>query len=188
MPTSFFKLTENKDDILLRGNAVLFAEELKISASSKINEVIICARKVTIEEGFTGSIQIFCSDTVLIYENVTLQYPSGIFVDAEIDRPYVSLSENSEINGYVIIKGKIRDEELLFPAYRQSENHCSEDFYMWMEPPIFVVKSRVLYILRIAFSHPIRMYMLAHCTTPVYCVMTILLIQFFYRVNIRGRK
>ncbi len=121
MPTSFFKLTENKDDILLRGNAVLFAEELKISASSKINEVIICARKVTIEEGFTGSIQIFCSDTVLIYENVTLQYPSGIFVDAEIDRPYVSLSENSEINGYVIIKGKIRDEGLLFPAYRQSE-------------------------------------------------------------------
>jgi hypothetical protein len=121
MPTSFYELTENKDNIFLRGNVILFAEELKISVSSKINEVIIFARKVTIEEGFTGSMQIFCSDTVLINEHVTLQYPSGIFVDAEIDRPYVSLSDHSEINGYVIIKGKIRDEELLFPAYRQSE-------------------------------------------------------------------
>ncbi|OFX72199.1 MAG: hypothetical protein A2071_06660, partial [Bacteroidetes bacterium GWC1_47_7] len=119
--TSFFNLTESKGDIILRGNVVLYADELTISASSKINEVIIFARKVTIEEGFTGSMQIFCSDTVLINEHVTLQYPSGIFVDAEIDRPYVSLSDHSEINGYVIIKGKIRDEELLFPAYRQSE-------------------------------------------------------------------
>lgn len=119
-PTNYFNLTENRGEIVLRGNAVLFADELKISASSKINEVIIVARKVTIEEGFTGSMQIFCSDSVLIEENVKLQYPSGIYVGAEINYPYVSLSDNSEINGYVIILGKIRDEELLFPSYRQS--------------------------------------------------------------------
>lgn len=119
-PTNYFNLTENRGEIVLRGNAVLFADELKISASSKINEVIVVARKVTIEEGFTGSMQIFCSDSVLIEENVKLQYPSGIYVGAEINYPYVSLSDNSEINGYVIILGKIRDEELLFPSYRQS--------------------------------------------------------------------
>jgi hypothetical protein len=121
-PTNYFNVSENRDEIVLRGNAVLFADELKISASSKINEAIIIARKVTIEEGFTGSLQVFCSDSVLIKENVTLQYPSGIYLDAEIDYPYVSLSDNSEINGYIIILGKIRDEELLFPSYRQSEN------------------------------------------------------------------
>lgn len=121
-PTNYFNVTEDRDEIVLRGNAVLFADELKISASSKINEAIIIARKVTIEEGFRGSFQLFCSDSVLVGENVTLQYPSGIYIDAEIDYPYVSLSDNSEINGYIIILGKIRDEELLFPSYRQSEN------------------------------------------------------------------
>lgn len=121
-PTNYFNVSENRDEIVLRGNAVLFADELKISASSKINEAIIVARKVTIEEGFIGSLQVFCSDSVLVEENVALQYPSGIYLDAEIDYPYVSLSDNSEINGYVIILGRIRDEELLFPSYRQSEN------------------------------------------------------------------
>ena len=120
--TSFFNVTESRDNIVLRGNAVLFADELEISASSKMNEAIIVARKVTIEEGFTGSIQIFCTDSVLIEENVQLQYPSGIYIDAEIDYPFVSISGNSEINGYVIVLGKIKDEELLFPSYRQSEN------------------------------------------------------------------
>ncbi|MEA4918886.1 hypothetical protein [Proteiniphilum sp.] len=120
-PTRFFSTIENPDEIVLRGNAVLFADELKISASSKINEAIIIARKVTIEEGFTGSMQIFCSDSVMIQENVILQYPSGIYLKAEIDYPFVSLSDNSEMNGYVIILGRIRDEELLFPSYRQSD-------------------------------------------------------------------
>lgn len=119
-PTSFYKAGELHDEILLRGNAVLFADELTIPASSKINEAIIVARKVTIEEGFTGSMQLFCSDSVLVEKNVTLQYPSGIYVDAEINHPFVSLSDNSEINGYVIILGKIKDEELLFPSYKQS--------------------------------------------------------------------
>ena len=121
-PTNYFNVSENTDEIILRGNAVLFADDLKISASSEINEAIIVARKVTIENGFKGSLQIFCSDTVLIKENVTLQYPSGIYLDAEIDYPYVSMADHSEINGYVIVLGRIRDEELLFPSYRQSEN------------------------------------------------------------------
>lgn len=116
----YFNVTEDRDNIILQGNAVLFADELKIPASSKISEAIIIARKVTIEEGFAGSMQIFCSDSVLIEENVTLQYPSGIYVDAGIDYPFVSLSDRSEINGYVIILGKRKDEELLFPCYSQS--------------------------------------------------------------------
>lgn len=120
--TNYFNVTENRSEIILRGNAVLFADELIIPGSSKINEAIIIARKVIIKEGFAGSLQIFCSDTVLIEENVTLQYPSGIYIDAGIDHPYVSLSSHSEINGYVIILGKIRDEELLFPNYKQSVN------------------------------------------------------------------
>lgn len=122
VPTHYFNVSENRDEIELRGNAVLFADELEISASSKINEAIIFARKITIKEGFTGSAQLFCSDSILVGEHVTLQYPSGIYVDAKIDHPFVSLSDHSEINGYVIILGKIRDEELLFPSYRQSAN------------------------------------------------------------------
>lgn len=120
-PTAYLNVTEEPGDIILRGNAVLYADELHITASSKINEAIIVARKVIIEDGFTGSMQLFCSDSVLVGENVTLQYPSGIYLDAKVDRPFVSLSDNSEINGYVVVLGKVRDEELLFPSYRQQE-------------------------------------------------------------------
>lgn len=120
-PTNYFNVSENRDKITLRGNSVLFADELRISASSEITDAIIVARKVTIEEGFSGSVQVFCSDSVLIKNNVTLRHPSGIYLDAEIDHPFVSLSDNSELNGYVIVVGATRDEELLFPSYRQSE-------------------------------------------------------------------
>lgn len=120
-PTSFYTADRESRKLLLKGNTVLFADELVISASSEINEAIIIARKVIIEEGFTGSMQLFCTDTVLVEKNVTLMYPSGIYVEAKIDSPVVSLSGNSEINGYVIILGRIQDEELLFPSYIQSE-------------------------------------------------------------------
>jgi|AGTN01.3.fsa_nt_gi hypothetical protein len=122
-PTLFFrKSDEEQNDIFLQGNSVLFADDLVISPESKINDIIVFARKVTIESGFSGSLQICCTDTVLIEENVKLQYPSGIYLKAEINYPFVSLSDNSELNGYVIILGKIKDDELLFPSYRQFPN------------------------------------------------------------------
>ncbi len=119
-PTMFFSVKDTLEDIFIGGKTILYADELVISATSKINEAIILARKVTFEEGFSGSVQIFCSDTVLIKENVKLQYPSGIYLNAEIDYPFVSISDNSELNGYIIILGKVSDEELLFPSYKQS--------------------------------------------------------------------
>lgn len=120
--TRYFNISQDRAEIVLRGNAVLFAEDITISSSSKINEAIVVARKVTIEDGFKGSLQIFCSDSVLVEENVTLQYPSGIYLNAQINYPFVSLAGYSEINGYVIILGRLRDEELMFPSYKQLEN------------------------------------------------------------------
>ncbi|MEZ5199163.1 MAG: hypothetical protein R2764_23110 [Bacteroidales bacterium] len=67
------------DDIVLSGNIVLVCEgTLEVTNSCKFEDILVCAKSVWIEEGFTGAFQLFAKDTINIGENVQLNYPSVI--------------------------------------------------------------------------------------------------------------
>jgi len=88
-----------------RGNVVLHGEDVTISSETKISDVILIARKVTIESGFEGSLQIFAGDTVIIEKNVRLRYPSGVYLNGNSGKTHLDLGQNSSIDGYAIVFG-----------------------------------------------------------------------------------
>jgi hypothetical protein len=63
----------------LKGNIVLLCEGgIEISKSNRLEDILIYARSIWIEEGFNGKIQLFAKDTINIDQNCKLNYPSSI--------------------------------------------------------------------------------------------------------------
>jgi len=87
----------------LNGNVILYGNSITISGRSKIRDILIHAGTVTIESGFRGSAQIFCTDSVRIQSGVTLEYPSGIFLNSTGEDPCVTIKNGSSIDGYVAV-------------------------------------------------------------------------------------
>lgn len=122
--TSCFVLSGKTEGLTVRGNAILYADEVTVSSESNLTDVILIARKVIVEKGFAGSMQIMASDTVIVEENVQLRYPSGILVNGNAGKTYLEMGTESSLEGYAIIKGTMEKENSLhiLPNYKQA-NH-----------------------------------------------------------------
>jgi hypothetical protein len=90
---------------LLKGNILLMADELKIEASAQLEDIVIVANKIIVEDRFKGTVQLLAKDSVILKKNVTLLYPSGIYLYPGNSKRYLSLSDSCNVEGYVIIGG-----------------------------------------------------------------------------------
>lgn len=60
-----------------RGHVVFFSEtSITVNSSCYLEDVLLIAPSIFIGPGFKGSIQAFARDTIAVFENVTLEYPS----------------------------------------------------------------------------------------------------------------
>ena len=98
------------DNISLFGNIKVIARDsLLIGASAKLEDVLIFAPKITIENGFRGKIQVFATKSIIIEEDCQLEYPSviGLVKDQKIDdRPRIDIGEKSHIQGSILVYQK----------------------------------------------------------------------------------
>ena len=86
----------------LYGSIILYADELHIDSTCHIEHALVCARKITVGGGARITAQLFAEDTVVVEPRAILEYPSGIYA-----HQYVKVEENSEVNGYVIIRDTV---------------------------------------------------------------------------------
>lgn len=100
----YASVTDN-EDIYAKGRIILYGDKVHISSSCKISDIILIARYVTIESGFSGALQIMASDTVEIEKNVYLHYPSGVYIHGNRDKAFLHIGSDSNIEGYAIIEG-----------------------------------------------------------------------------------
>lgn len=99
---------------LLRGNAVLYADELRIDSTCRIENLLICGRKIIVGRGARITAQIFAQDTVLVEPRAELDYPSGIY-----SQGYAEVGAKAVVNGYIIVCDTVRREPMT-ANYRQS--------------------------------------------------------------------
>lgn len=100
-----FYVPDDIQQYAMKGHVVLHGDDILLSSGTILNDVILLARRVTINEGFHGSLQIIATDTVILGKNAHLSYPSGIYLKGNNDRTYLYMDENSTLNGYAIIFG-----------------------------------------------------------------------------------
>lgn len=98
--------TSSLRDITLKGNFILLSRnELEIDRSAKLSDVVIIAPQVKINSGFKGNIQIVSKEKVIVEENVSLLYPSSIYIKNDTDAVLVEIKSNSTIVGGIVING-----------------------------------------------------------------------------------
>jgi len=89
---------------------VLVGDEVVIDSTCRLQNILVVGRTVHIGDGFRGTAQLFATDTVLIGRQVTLGYPSGVFVARENPGRYAEIGPKSRVEGYVIVDGDGRPE------------------------------------------------------------------------------
>jgi hypothetical protein len=82
----------------IEGLMPLAAEDIVIDREARLRDTVVVGRKVRIEAGFRGSLQVFATDSLHIEEGVTLDYPSGLFSEK-----YIDIADGGTVNGYVVV-------------------------------------------------------------------------------------
>ena len=90
----------------ISGNVkIVSAKGVIIKKEASLTDVLISAPFVTIEDEFTGALQVFAKDSIKVGKKVTLNYPSviGIYqpVPQEVNT-FIDLGEQSQISGVVL--------------------------------------------------------------------------------------
>lgn len=114
---------EKSEELYAKGKLILYGDKVVIPSSWKLSDIIMVARHVTIEEGFSGSLQIMASDTVVIKKGAYLHYPSGIYLSGNNGKTSLHVCKDAQIEGYAVVKGDMNsgDGFIVDIHYRQDE-------------------------------------------------------------------
>ncbi|NMH85976.1 hypothetical protein [Flavivirga algicola] len=100
-------------EIKCKGNFILHSiNDLEIDSSAILNDVVIMAPVVKIASGFRGNIQIIATQKVIVEDNVSLMYPSSIYIKSDTDIASVEIKKNSTLIGGVVIDGNTYNNSL----------------------------------------------------------------------------
>jgi hypothetical protein len=93
------------DTSKLSGNIVIISDkEISISAEAVLQDVIVCAPIVRIEKKFSGTLQVFASDSIILDEECKLNYPSVLGIvrqDKSCDNAAIVMKEGSAVSGMI---------------------------------------------------------------------------------------
>jgi hypothetical protein len=106
--TKEIQITNNQlENLIIKGNFVIRSNDsLVISKSAQLEDVIIIAPKVTVLEGFEGTIQVFADEKIYINKKVKLNYPSSICVQNNGEKGgTIFIDEETKIDGVVLLFG-----------------------------------------------------------------------------------
>jgi hypothetical protein len=94
-------------NLAFKGRIIICAPgSITVDYSSSLEDVILIARKIIVEEGFSGSFQAFALDSIIIGPNVNLTYPTTICISA-VDNYAASSSPAISVGAGTIIRGCI---------------------------------------------------------------------------------
>ena len=102
----FKKRVHNLNNIRLRGNIILYAEnEIRIDSSAELDNVLVFARSIKLGPGFKGRCQLFALDSIVVAPNCRFDYPSSLavlnFKTGNV-QPRIRIDSGSVVNGILL--------------------------------------------------------------------------------------
>ncbi len=89
----------------LSGQIVLYSDtSVFVSRAAKLNNVVVYAHSITVEEGFEGNCQLFARDSIIVGDKVVLHYPSVLGLVAKektVDQARIMVGKDVSISGVV---------------------------------------------------------------------------------------
>lgn len=115
------KIVEN---IYLKGNIILYSDdEITFTKGTRLENVIVFARKITIDDHSKIKAQIVASDSIIVGESCNLEFPSILLTvkkNIHSSSPKIIIGKRSTLGGLVFMEGT---ENPFYPAsFTLSEN------------------------------------------------------------------
>jgi len=89
----------------LSGKIALYADStVFISREASLDNVVIYAQSIVLEEGFKGNCQLFARDSIIVGDKVVLDYPSVLGLLAKekmVDQARIIVGKQAEISGVI---------------------------------------------------------------------------------------
>ncbi|MFA8301341.1 MAG: hypothetical protein ACEPOV_14325 [Hyphomicrobiales bacterium] len=105
------------DKIQLEGNVILHSlDKLIISKDCKLDNVIVIAPEVFIEDNFKGRLQVFAKKKIILGKNIHLGFPSALFLSLDKKESHMNslyIGANSEVNGNIVGVSKQQQELIM---------------------------------------------------------------------------
>jgi hypothetical protein len=95
---------------LLGNIRIISAKGIIVSSSNILNSIIMVAPKVEIKDGFSGSIQVFATDTLIVGEKCSLLSPSALVMHSTKEKPRMIIGEGARLKGDIVITHKEGDQ------------------------------------------------------------------------------
>jgi hypothetical protein len=89
----------------IKNPTILYSSQtIVINQNNVLKNVIIYAPSVVIQSGFKGDLQVFCSDSILVEDNCTLNYPSTLTLIKQMNNSLKSIKvgQHCIVNGAII--------------------------------------------------------------------------------------
>lgn len=106
-----------------RGRIMIYAAgTVFIDRTTSLEDVIIVARRIIVDDGFIGSFQGFAIDSIGIGDNVSMNYPSVLAIspaadgDATSSDTHITLGSNTIIKGCILLKGHKEKCRMVIPG------------------------------------------------------------------------
>jgi hypothetical protein len=98
---------------VLSGNITIMSDTtVRVDSTCMLNDILIFATGVKIENGFKGSLQVFAKDSISVGENCELRYPTalGLFkIDFQTMQPFIKIGKNTQMMGMILSHQEVTD-------------------------------------------------------------------------------
>ncbi|MBI4946040.1 MAG: hypothetical protein HY840_06530 [Bacteroidetes bacterium] len=87
----------------ISGNVIIVSgKSITVGGDARLQDIILIARGILVQEKFTGAVQAFGTDSVVLEAGVSLTYPSVIGLIKEtssVQNPAIKIGENASVSG-----------------------------------------------------------------------------------------
>ncbi|HEY8402744.1 MAG TPA: hypothetical protein VIK89_15855 [Cytophagaceae bacterium] len=98
---------------VIKGNVIIYSSsQVELSADNFIKDALVIAPSIIVKRGFTGSVQLFGTDSIIIEEEVRLTYPSVVSLvkkDFKVTQPFIRIGSKAEVTGLVVAFQQVFD-------------------------------------------------------------------------------
>lgn len=113
------------------GNILIVADSLvEINAGARLEDVLVYAPIIKVQDGFSGSVQLFASDSLLLGKSCFLKYPSVAACYNSEKEAFVGLMENTKVEGMIFCKGKLKKRSFATHVFMDKDTELLGELYV----------------------------------------------------------
>ncbi|MBO7635018.1 MAG: hypothetical protein J6S89_00390 [Paludibacteraceae bacterium] len=109
----------------IKGKVIVISEsKIVLQSSANISDIICFAPYIMVEDKFSGNLQMYASDSIVISPNCQLKYPSIIGINCKEEPSHITIGKGSQLYGVVFLSSTKAENQASHSILSIQEGAC----------------------------------------------------------------